>query len=178
MTPIWLNLGCGSNRLSSPWRNHDVDMDLRLPLPFEASTVQFISAEHCCEHLTSQEAWSFFAQCHRVLQPGGVVRIAIPDLSRMSKHMTQEYAEAVKNGGHGDGSFQSALKACVFEHGHQSVWTSGLLSTFLQAVGFKATVCRVGQSKHPELRGIEGHGRVVGEEIAEVETSVVEGVKP
>lgn len=175
---ICLNLGCGSNKLAWPWRNHDVDMDLRKPLPFGASTVQFISAEHCCEHLTSKEAWLLFSECYRVLQSGGVVRISVPDLSRMSKHMTQEYADAVKEGGHGDGTFQAALKACVFEHGHQSVWTAVLLSTFLSAVGFKTTLCRVGQSKHPELRGIEGHGKVVGEEIAEIETSVCEGVKP
>lgn len=177
MTPIWLNLGCGSNHLSSPWANHDMDIDLRLRLPFAESTIQFISAEHCVEHLTHQQAWKFFEECFRVLQPGGVVRIAIPDLSRMAKHMTHEYAYAVKKGGHGDGSFQSALKACVFEHGHQAAWTAGLLSTFLYAVGFKTTLCRVGQSKHPELRGVEGHGKVVGEDIAEVETSVCEGVK-
>lgn len=175
---IWLNLGCGNNRLAEPWRNHDTDMDLRSPLPFEDGTVQFISAEHCVEHVTHSQAWSFFEECLRVLAPGGVVRIAIPDLSRMSKHMTQEYADAVKAGGHGDGSFRSALKACVFEHGHQAAWTAGLLSTFLYAVGFKTTLCRLGQSKFPELRGIEGHGKVVGENIAEVETSVCEGVKP
>lgn len=178
MTPIWLNLGCGNNRLPEPWRNHDLDLDLRKPLPFDASTVQFISAEHCVEHTTHQEAWRFFEECWRVLSPGGVVRIAIPDLSRMSKHMTQEYADAVKKGGHGDGSFRSALRACVFEHGHQAAWTAGLLSAFLSAIGFKTTLCRVGQSKHPELRGVEGHGKIVGDKIAEIETSVCEGVKP
>lgn len=178
MTLLWLNLGCGSNRLSSPWRNHDIDMDLRKPLPFDASTVQFISAEHCVEHLSHREAWSFFEECHRVLVPGGVVRIAVPDLTRMNKHMTQEYADAVKKGGHGDGSFRSALKACVFEHGHQSAWNSTLLSAFLSAVGFRALLCRVGQSKHSELRDIEGHGKLVGEDIAEIETSVCEGTKP
>lgn len=171
-----LHLCCGANRLEG-WDNRDVDCDIREPLPYRDNSVDFVFCEHGVEHTTSREAWTLFVECYRVLKPGGVVRIAIPDLSRMSKHMTQEYADAVKKGGHGDGSFQSALKACVFEHGHQSVWTGTLLSTFLYAVGFKTTLCRIGQSKHQELRGIEGHGKVVGEDIAEVETSVCEGIK-
>lgn len=171
-----LHLCCGANQLEG-WTNRDMDCDIRKPLPYPDGSAEFIFCEHGAEHTTHREAWMFFEECFRVLQPGGVVRIAIPDLSRMAKHMTQEYADAVKKGGHGDGSFQSALKACVFEHGHQSVWTGTLLSVFLTAVGFKTTLCRIGQSKHPELCGAEGHGKVVGEEIAEVETSVCEGVK-
>lgn len=173
---MMLHLCCGANHLKD-WVNRDMDCDIRQSLPYPDGSAEFIFCEHGSEHITHKEAWLFFAECWRVLAPGGVVRIAIPDLSRMSKYMTQEYADAVKKGGHGDGSFQSALKACVFEHGHQSAWTGVLLATFLSAVGFKTTLCRVGQSKHPELRGIEGHGKVVGEEIAEIETSVVEGVK-
>lgn len=172
-----LHLCCGANYIEG-WHNQDMECDITKPLPYPNGSVAFVFCEHGIEHTTHQQAWRFFEECFRVLQPGGVVRIAIPDLVRMSKFMTQEYADAVKKGGHGDGSFQSALKACVFQHGHQAAWTAHLLSTFLYAVGFKTTLCHVGHSKHPELRGIEGHGKVVGDDIAEVETSVCEGVKP
>lgn len=172
-----LHLCCGANQLEG-WVNRDMDCDITKSLPYPDGSVAFIFCEHGVEHTTHQQAWRFFEECFRVLAPSGVVRIAIPDLARMSKQMTQEYADAVKKGGHGDGTFRSALKACVFEHGHQSAWTATLLSVFLGVVGFKATLCRLNQSRHPELRAIEGHGKVVGEKIAEIETSVCEGVKP
>lgn len=173
-----LQFGCGGNHLDG-WENHDAEINITNPLPFSDGCASFIFAEHVIEHVTHRQAWLFLAECWRVLAPGGVVRIAIPDISRMSSHMTQEYADAVKSGGHGDGSFGSAIKAAVFEHGHQAAWDENLLASFLEAIGFKPLYTRsCGESDYPELRNIEGHGKVVGDEIARVETSIVEGVKP
>lgn len=171
-----LNLCCGENRLPG-WINHDMDCDIRKPLPYPDHSALCVFVEHGLEHVSHQQAWNLIEECHRILLPGGVLRIAIPDLSRMNKHMTQEYADAVKKGGHGDGTFKSALKACVFEHGHQAAWNATLLSTFMSAIGLKPLLCRFGESKHEALKGIEGHGRVVGTEIARLETSIVEGTK-
>lgn len=177
MDVIWLNLGCGANHLPSPWRNHDMDMDIRMPLPFKDSSVSRINIEHTLEHGTPKEAWNFLVEAHRVLERHGVIRIAIPDVSRMWRKMTAEYAEVVKNGGFGDGTPSSCIKAAIFCHGHQSVWTAGMLCIVLTAIEFRTKICEYGHSLHPELCGVEGHGKVVGESIARVETSVVEGTK-
>lgn len=172
-----LQFGSGGMQLDG-WESYDMDTDIRRPLPFGPNTAQFIFAEHVIEHVTHQEAWRFFEECRRVLAPGGVLRVAIPDVEKIWTQSQSDYWNAVKSGGHGDGSKESAVKAAVFSHGHQAAWTCGLLATMLSAVGFSAVSCLIGESQHPELKGIEQHGKTVGEAIAAQETSVVEATVP
>ena len=54
--------------------------DLRSPLPFPAESVQAIYSSHTLEHLYLDEADRLLRECHRVLAPGGVIRIVVPDL--------------------------------------------------------------------------------------------------
>ena len=52
------------------------------------------------------------------------------------------------------------------------------MEAFLLSVGFvRFLCCNVGESQHPELCNLEGHGKVVGEDVNEFETSVVEAIK-
>jgi hypothetical protein len=106
-----------------------------------------------------------------------VARIAIPDVSRMFFNMTPEYQEAVRKDVGGDGSFKTAIRAAVFEHGHQAAWTQEMLEVFMGAVGFETSGWSIMESLHEDLRGIEQHGKAVGEKVSRVETSVVEGIK-
>ncbi len=48
-------------------------------LPFAAAEIDFVYAEHFFEHLFLDEAMALLREVHRVLAPGGVVRIASPD---------------------------------------------------------------------------------------------------
>jgi len=61
------------------------------PLDFEASQFGFIFSEHFFEHLFIDEAAALFGECHRLLKPGGVLRIAVPDADLR----TYEYPEPV-----------------------------------------------------------------------------------
>lgn len=53
----------------------------RIPCPAGCSAAVYSS--HMIEHLDRAEARSFLAEVMRVLQPGGVVRLAVPDLSML-----------------------------------------------------------------------------------------------
>ena len=167
-----LNFGCGGNRLEG-WENFDSEVRIEHVLPFPDGCASFILAEHVMEHITPRQAWSFMEECKRVLCVGGVVRICIPDISRMNRLMTDEYREAVRAGGHGD----NPIRAAVFSHGHLGAWTQELLISFLVGVGFEAKRESYGYSGHMELNDIDGHHHVVGRSIAELETGVVEGTK-
>jgi predicted SAM-dependent methyltransferase len=58
----------------------DAAVDARFPLPFENSTWRGIYAHHVVEHLSFVDALGLFRECRRVLRPGGVFRMVVPDL--------------------------------------------------------------------------------------------------
>jgi predicted SAM-dependent methyltransferase len=103
--PLKLNLGCGEN-VKAGWLNvdlfketADLRLDLREPLPFADNSVAFIYSEHVFEHLAypcihdamgwtlempgaPSEAMQLLRESHRVLVPGGVFRVGVPDAQR------------------------------------------------------------------------------------------------
>jgi predicted SAM-dependent methyltransferase len=60
----------------------------RLPLP--TGSVDVLYSSHMFEHLDCDEAVLFLAEARRLLRPGGVLRLAVPDIS---KHI-QAYCES------------------------------------------------------------------------------------
>jgi predicted SAM-dependent methyltransferase len=81
-----VNIGCGDHPTQG-WINLDVAShpsvyfwDCRSGLPFSDGTVAAIYSEHFFEHLDLEsEARPFLRECLRCLQPGGVLRIVVPD---------------------------------------------------------------------------------------------------
>ena len=84
---ILLNVGCGA--LGKPgWVNLDFYnlpgvncvYDCRKDLPFADNSVKFIFTEHFFEHIDyTEEVPYFLSECCRVLEPGGRIRIVVPD---------------------------------------------------------------------------------------------------
>jgi glycosyltransferase involved in cell wall biosynthesis len=86
--PYKLHIGCGQN-IFEDWINIDIEAfnpgvnltwDIRNKLPFEDASCGFVYNENVFEYLTVEEGLFFLEECRRVLQPGGVLRIAMPDL--------------------------------------------------------------------------------------------------
>ena len=81
-----LNLGCGPC-LKPGWINIDIEspgadlqLDLREKLPFRDAEASFVYCEHFFEHLEyPSAAMSFLTECWRVLKPGGVLSLGVPD---------------------------------------------------------------------------------------------------
>jgi predicted SAM-dependent methyltransferase len=58
----------------------DLRLDLRRPLPLSTNSCEQIFTEHFIEHLKyPEEAEQFITECHRILQPGGVIVLSVPD---------------------------------------------------------------------------------------------------
>ena len=82
-----VQLGAGSSRLAG-WLNTDIEpggdglayLDATKPFPFEDGSIHYIFSEHVIEHLTYEEGKAMIAEAHRVLAPGGTMRISTPDL--------------------------------------------------------------------------------------------------
>ena len=89
---IWLNIG-SSGRISPGFEHVDREAvpganvrvcDIRLGLPYPDATVEVAVMSHVLEHLHPfWEAPSVLREVRRVLMPGGVFRVAVPDLQRL-----------------------------------------------------------------------------------------------
>jgi len=70
------------------WNPDIIIHDLRKPLPFPNDYFTAIYASHLLEHLYLEEAKALLKECVRVLIPGGILRIVVPDLcSILSEYM-------------------------------------------------------------------------------------------
>jgi predicted SAM-dependent methyltransferase len=88
---LCLHLGCGP-RVLEGWLNADMmvrprTLTMRLPeglRRFDDASVKFIYASHVLEHITYPgEAKTFVNECHRILQPGGAVRVVVPGIEQI-----------------------------------------------------------------------------------------------
>jgi len=84
-TPVKLLLGCG-DEVRMGWVHHDRekhsqhvdvahDLEVR-PWPFPSNAAARIVALDVLEHLWDTVA--FFDECHRILQPGGYLKVRVP----------------------------------------------------------------------------------------------------
>jgi len=89
-----LHIGCGPCLLAG-WINLDVHpaplaTNLLWGLPFAAGSVRLVFLSHLLEHLFyPNDVMPFLGEIFRVLEPGGVVRIVVPDIA--------QYIEAYQN---------------------------------------------------------------------------------
>jgi predicted SAM-dependent methyltransferase len=82
-----LHIGCGEGRPEG-WVNIDVHpaplaMNVLWGLPFAASSARYVFVSHLLEHLFHPaDVRPFLAELFRVLAPGGIVRIVVPDIEQ------------------------------------------------------------------------------------------------
>lgn len=88
----YLNLGCGK-RFHSDWINVDlatsqggvISHDLAKGIPFATESADAVYHSAVFEHIRRQDAANFLREIHRVLKPGGIIRVGVPDLERICR---------------------------------------------------------------------------------------------
>lgn len=97
---VKLNLGC-STAMFHGWRNFDildlrdwasqqrysfVQWDILKGIPFDDDIVDAIFVSHVLDYFTYEDGLRFLTECHRVLKPGGVLRVLVPDAGKLIKN--------------------------------------------------------------------------------------------
>lgn len=63
-------------------RTHSVRYASALSIPEESGSVDVIYSSHMLEHLDRTEARRCVQECYRILKPGGILRLVVPDLKQ------------------------------------------------------------------------------------------------
>jgi predicted SAM-dependent methyltransferase len=178
------------------WLNSDLQpvdpgiifMDAREPFPFADRTFDYIFCEHCIEHIGYSEGLCALRECHRVLKPGGRVRIATPNLSvivglcssprnEMQERYIKWYVDTYTP------EFDSYAPCFVVNNsfrlwGHQFIYDAETLASALTTAGFtELRWFAPGESDDENLRGIEGHGKRAGDDMNCFETMIAEAAR-
>jgi predicted SAM-dependent methyltransferase len=70
-------------------------------IPVEANCVEVIYSSHMLEHLDRNDADNFLKEVYRVLRPGGIIRLAVPDIHRqVSRYIELGDADGFMEGTH------------------------------------------------------------------------------
>lgn len=89
---VLLNLGCGRSTHAS-FINVDALADWHIhycrPVenlrPFANNSVDLVYVSHCLEHFSHHKVNAVLAEWFRVLKPGGILRIGVPDFDQLIK---------------------------------------------------------------------------------------------
>lgn len=123
----YLNLGCGL-RFLRDWVNVDfvstgpdvIAHNLLKGIPFPDNSFDVVYHSHILEHFSKEHASIFIKECFRVLRPGGILRVAVPDLERIVKEYIYFLGKALQ----GDKVAQNNYEWIMLELYDQSVRTT------------------------------------------------------
>ena len=141
-SPLLLHLGSGPEHKDG-WINIDllgdpveIAWNLARPIPFDSDSADGIFHEHLLEHLSLSDGLGFLTECHRVLRPGGLLRIGVPDAGRL----VQSYAHG------GEGMIDEtrpgrptpllAMQEMFYWHRHETMYDFDTLALVCKAAGF------------------------------------------
>jgi predicted SAM-dependent methyltransferase len=189
-----LNIG-SSNTILKDWFNVDyfavyqnqffMDATVRFPMPDDS--LDYIRSEHMIEHVPYLSAMDMLRECRRVLRPGGIVRVATPDLDKLARlydsprsSEQQRYVDSVLGTWRRDYASSEvgvAINNIFLFENHYFIFDEGTLGEALAKAGFvDVVVSSPGQSTHDFLRGTDIHA--TDDDYITFETLTMEARKP
>lgn len=176
-----------ASQAAIPWPANVLRLDLRKPLPFSTGRFEAVYSSHTFEHLYRAQAEALALECFRVLKPGGVCRLVLPDLQAAARR----YLARLEGGDTAEAGNQLMEELLVHPasppagllgwyhrvlgfHQHKWMYDAAGLRRLLRVAGFvELTNPACCQGRLPDVERIENPSRV--EDGAGV---VVEGLKP
>jgi predicted SAM-dependent methyltransferase len=126
----WINLDLFGDRVDLAW-------DLCRPLPFQGGSVDAVFQEHLLEHFTLEKGLALTGQCYRVLKPGGVLRIGVPDAKAYARAYVHDGGGPIASVRPGRPTRLLALQEVFYRHGHRTMYDFDTLALVCNAAGFE-----------------------------------------
>jgi predicted SAM-dependent methyltransferase len=173
-----LNVGCGAFpaagfcNLDYDWAPGRLCWDItKRPLPFPNSSLEGIYTEHCLEHISIESCGAVLREFRRILKPGGVVRIVVPDGGLYCElYMRAMAGESVEFPYPEPGKLPMFyVNRIMHRWGHQFIYDFNTMESMLKAAGFAIVErAKFGEGRNPKL--------LVDQEERRVESLYVEAV--
>jgi len=190
-----LEIGAGGTRRPG-WLSTDIEpqeaqvfLDASEPFPLPDRSFRYVYSEQVIEHIPYSKGAVMLKESFRILEPGGKVRLATPNLEAFIRLLQadktpemQKYMQD-KMRWHGWPSTPDPanyiLNMQLREWGHQFVYTAKMMREALKTAGFHdIRQFQSGQSDDPALKGIEMRANSDVRDIDRYETMVFEGTRP
>jgi predicted SAM-dependent methyltransferase len=162
--PRRLQIGCGKNRFDG-WINADISprsdliIFVQRKLPFQDNSLQRIYMEHVLEHVSYPVGMAFLREALRVLQPGGVIRIAMPDLDDLIEGYCEDWRrfDWMKWPEYSFIKTRAEMINIAFRWwGHRHLYNREELARTLTEAGFRQfSFVENGESSYKDLQGLE-----------------------
>lgn len=188
-----LNIGCSTSVLPG-WFNVDYFavyqnqffMNATNRFPMADNSLDYIRSEHMIEHVRYLSAMDMLRECRRVLRPGGIIRIATPDLRKLARLYDLPLSPEQKGyiasvlgtwrRDHDSSEVGVVINNIFLFENHYFIFDEGTLGEALTKAGFvDVVVSNPGQSAHDFLSGIDLHA--TDEDYITFETMTMEARK-
>ena len=170
----WVNIDNSPSILLSRWPlgkrifrtpNWPLDVrriDVRKRIPYPDASVACIYSSHTFEHFTYEESRAVSRECFRVLKPGGILRIVVPDLGIMVRDYLADTADPLASHRFVGRLLLTANVRDLIHAGahHKQMFDARSLVHMLQEAGFPAPeVSAFGRSRIADIAEIEPESR-------------------
>jgi len=187
-----LHIACGHHVLHG-WLNSEycpgsssvLRLDATHQFPFEDATFDYAFNEHMIEHIGFAEGLHMLSEVHRILKPGGTLRLSTPNL-RFVLDLYQERRTPLQEAylEWASSTTQTPADNPVFiinnfvrNWGHTFIYDEKTLRSSFEKAGFaKIKRCQIQQSDHPALQNLENGSRMPSG-FLEFESMIFEATK-
>lgn len=159
-----------------------LNFDLTNGIPASDNSLEVVYHSHMLEHLTNNEGIEFLRECNRVLQPGAIMRLLVPDLESFSKKYVEGddfFFDAYRKEALDNDSNLYPTRGAIFmgmlhNHGHKMGYDFETLQYVLKQTGFtnvKKTMFQ--ESQLTDIQEIEPYAP-----LRAAESLCIECIKP
>lgn len=158
---------------NSDWDSSIVIADLRKRFPWDDGVADAVYSSHTLEHFSKMDGEHFLAESVRILKPGGILRVVVPDFAvyieryRRDELKADDFIDDLDVAFVSSGGFTRRLAAPYIQFPHRCMYDEESLVRKCENLGIAASRRQPFESDVNGIREVELEKRAVGALIVE-----------